>query len=73
MSQIAASTKGVQKDNIRVIPINQVVPNPQTTSPGNPYGNTLLIKFPYVQSFSQCEIALGNLYCFYSWSVYRNS
>jgi hypothetical protein len=67
MSQIAASTKGVQKDNIRVIPIQQVVPNPQTSSPGNPYGNTILVKFPYVQSFSQCEIALGNLYCFYSW------
>jgi hypothetical protein len=67
MSIVAASTKGVNRDNIRTIVIQQVVANPQTTGPNNPYGNTIVYNLPYAQSLAQCEVALGNIYLFYSW------
>jgi hypothetical protein len=65
--QIAASTKGVNRENLRTVPIQQVVANPFTTTAANPYGNTLVYQFPYPQRFDQAEVALANLYCFYSW------
>lgn len=65
--QIAASTKGVDRENIRVVPIQQVVANPNTTTSSNPYGNTIVYRFPFNQQFSQAEVALANIYLFYSW------
>jgi hypothetical protein len=67
MSQIAASTRGINRDNIRTIPIQQTSIDPDTVNATNPFGNTIRYRFPYKQSFSQAEIALGNIYLFYSW------
>jgi hypothetical protein len=67
MSSIAASTRGINRDNIRNIVIQQTAINPMTTTFGNPFGNTILYQFPNAQSFMQCEVAIGNLYMFYSW------
>lgn len=62
---IAATTRGTDKDRLRVLPIVQVVA--VNATPGNPYGNTLIANFPENQRFQQAEISLANLFIFFSW------
>ena len=64
---IAASTRGINRDNIRTIVIGQTAVDPMTTSFNNIFGNTIRYQFPNAQPFFQCEVALGNIYLFYSW------
>ena len=62
---IAASTRGTDRDVQRVLPIVQTVAVNATA--GNPYGNTLVVYFPEVQRFNQAEMALANLTLYFSW------
>lgn len=67
MSTRGTDTLNVQGLNTRKLQFNQVVPNPQTTNSGNPYGNTIRLRFPYPQSFTNCDLALADLTLYYSW------
>lgn len=62
---IAATTRGTDKDRLRVLPVVQAVAINATA--GNPYGNTLIVNFPENQKFQQAEISLANLFIFFSW------
>lgn len=67
MSTRGTDTLNVQGLNTRKLQFNQTAPNPQTTNTGNPFGNTIRLRFPYPQSFTNCDIALADLTLFYSW------
>jgi hypothetical protein len=62
---IAASTRGTDKDRLRVLPIIQT--SAVNATPNNPYGNTIIVNFPEVQRFNQAEVAMSNLYIYFSW------
>ncbi len=59
---------------VRTLQFNQAV-NATNTQPttvtgsqsNNPYANTFSILFPTDQQFSKCEMALNNLFMYYSW------
>lgn len=66
-NQIGANTTGSQKDVIRVFNFQQTAADSATTNSSNPFPNTITIQFPYPQSYTGAEVALGSLYMFYSW------
>lgn len=68
MSNVGTNIEGRSKDTVRYLSFAQEVVNPQTSDPQrNPFGNIVRIFFPSPQSFKNAEIALANLYIFYSW------
>jgi hypothetical protein len=67
MSTTGTTTQGSTESTIRYIVTTQQSPNPETTSSTNPFGNIIRYRFPNVQSFNNAEVALIELYIFYSW------
>jgi hypothetical protein len=67
MSTFGTNTRGSDKENSRSLNFNQTSVNPATSNPGNPFGNTVRVQFPYPQSFSASEVALAHLYLWFSW------
>lgn len=67
MTDTGTTTQGNTEKTIRYIILTQQSPNRETTSSNNPYGNVMRVRFPQVQSFNQAEIALIELYIYYSW------
>ena len=51
----------------RYIAFDQSFPDPETSSPFNPWGNTIRYRFPTPQRFDSCELALNQIAFWYSW------
>lgn len=68
MSTAGTRTNSKEERDIRLFNFTQQVPNPETSDPlSNPFGNTVRIRFPFPQSFKSAELALADLFIFYSW------
>jgi len=71
MSTIGTRLDNETKNDVRVIDFEQRNFNPNrltATGPGGTrYPNQITVQFPFPQSFSRCELALTDLYLFYSW------
>lgn len=67
MSTTGTTTQGSTESTIRYIVATQQSPSSETTSSTNPFGNIIRCRFPVLQSFNQAEVALIELYIFYSW------
>lgn len=67
MSTTGTTLTGNDERTIRYIVTTQQAPNAETTSTNNPFGNIIRVRFPSVQSFNKAELALIELYIYYSW------